>query len=530
MGLIASSLSATAAGAASVAAASPADVPPIATPTSNPTPSSFNIDAPPSPDFIRRAPQPRGELPLKRIVWKRCPDVRQLQCGHMRVPKFWNKRQKGTKNTIVLSLRRLPTTAKAKRPTLFTNPGGPGASGTEFLTNTFPAFTPLRSHYNIVAWDPRGVPTSKPLPRNCAPLSIEAKPTVGPFTWRQAGNWRYRATAKQVGSCFKANSSTKKWVSTNSVVRDLDAMRHAVGDKKLSYLGFSYGTRIGQTYLLTYPNRVRVMVQDGVMSPAATQDQLAQLQLRGATRGWRMLWRGLSPGIRSVYLKTQAYLQNNTIGSGATRTTRWTFWTLAINSARAKQTVADLPKNICVLGAAAGISSSACDPYTSSTVQQRNQTLRSIKRIATVPLASPLLQLVNCTDSRKLISRKAAENWSIRTAKYGGSEPAANQFAWTYVCAGLKKSSDPIPGLTKRTKIPQPPLIVNGVGDVATPYGGAVQAHKLLPKSRLITVDTTVHALSLLQGSRCVDKVILQYLKTTKLPKRNVKCPALPKT
>lgn len=488
------------------------------------------IDSPPNPNFVANSPTARGEVSSKRIKWRRCADAPQLQCGFLRVPKNWNKPRKGAKNTVTLALRRLPTTARAsKRPTLFMNPGGPGASGTQVLTGIAQSLQPLRSRYNVVAWDPRGVPSSTPLPRNCPTMPTSASPATGSYTWAKVFGTRYRQTAKQLQACIQANKSLAKWVGTNQVVRDLDAMRRAVGDKKLSYLGFSYGTTIGRTYQLKFPRRVRVMLLDGATDPSVNQNQDAPARMAGSTRAWKMLWRGLQPGVRSAYNEVTKYLQTKTIKTddGVT-VTRWLWWTAMINSGRTRSSVAALPVLICTYAKQINASNSTCANYVPSSVQSRSTASKILLRLARIPLSSPILQLVNCSDSRGNITNKTGSKWVQRTARAGGPAAAMNNLNFLAICAGKKTGWNSIPGLTKRTKLPKPPLIVNGIGDIATPYDGANRTHRLLTGSRLVKVNTTVHGISLITGSKCVDRVVLKYLNTAKLPKRNTSCGPLP--
>lgn len=467
----------------------------------------------------------RGEFKVRGLKWKACRDDRSIQCASMRVPKSWKNPKSGTKNTVVLDLRRLPTTSRAsKRPTLFMNPGGPGGSGTQTLTRLAPKFSPLRSSYNIVSWDPRGVPTSSPLPRDCPTFPMSMSPKFGKFSWSTSTKRNYSKVKQQLSHCIKVNKSLSRWVGTNDVVQDLDAMRKAVGDKKLSYLGFSYGTTIGRTYQLTYPNRVRVMLLDGVTGPAAAGSQNAQIRLEGASRGWKMVYNRLAPGVKRVYRGVEKHLQSQVISEAGKTMNRWEFWLSAINSLRNTAAQQSLPVLICSLGQDIDLTDPACNRITNRSSMSTASAIREVKRRARIDLASPILQLVNCGEQRSYLNSSQSASWVTKTARHGGAPPALSQITFANLCAGTSKGWNVLPGLTKKTKLPKPPLIVNGIGDMATPYGGAVNTYKLLPKSRIITVNTAIHGISLIMGSRCVNNVAIRYLKSTKLPKNNVRC------
>ena len=95
------------------------------------------------------------------------------------------------------------------------------------------------------------------------------------------------------GECAKRNDTTLPYLSTDAVVQDLDVIRQAVGDEKLTYLGFSYGTLIGSLYADRYPDRVRAMVLDGAMDPSMGLEQFRSGTGRGLREGADQLPRRL---------------------------------------------------------------------------------------------------------------------------------------------------------------------------------------------------------------------------------------------
>lgn len=487
-----------------------------------PSPASVDVDAPPPPS-TRLAGHVRGDLPIGSIRWTRCPDDPTIQCGSMRVPKFWSSPSRGT---VVLALRKLAALPRSGRaPSLFVNPGGPGASGTSLVTDYAQAFRPLRGKYNVIGWDPRGVPTSSPLPRNCPSMAAprETSPQTGWFSWSSATASRFNLNAPRLRSCLVANPVTKLWVGTNEVVQDLDAMRQAVGDAKLSYLGFSYGTTIGKAYLQRYPTRVGRMVLDGVTDPSNAWPQQLRGIERGARVGWQMLWDQLAPGVRNVYEAVVSRLQTQVISDGNTNIDRWTWWSTAINTARYSGAPELLSYFTCGVGSFISVTDPACDPYTRARLDP-GQVLPQVRHVAEVAQSSPLLQLVDCGDMRNPLRRSEVTSLVARTAGRTNPQVASDQLNFGMVCSGLKRAWDPLRAL-RRTRLTTPPLLVNGVGDVATPYGGAVQTNRLLPGSRLISVDTTIHGISLLNGSACVDAHVTRYLLRNRLPKQNASCP-----
>lgn len=160
---------------------------------------------------------------------------------------------------ITLALRRKPATATPRLGTLFVNPGGPGQSGRD-LVDRFRREG--LEQYDIVGWDPRGTGASTPV--ECfqgkdldAYTSIDMSPDDN--AEMQALVVMYRSFGQ---SCLEHSGRLLQHVSTEETVRDLDLLRHLVGDEKLNYLGYSYGTHIGALYAQLFPAAVGRMVLD----------------------------------------------------------------------------------------------------------------------------------------------------------------------------------------------------------------------------------------------------------------------------
>ena len=160
----------------------------------------------------------------------------------------------------------------AKIGSLVINPGGPGESGVQAaaaLVPTLPAS--IRERFDLVGFDPRGVASSTPAvwcnsdadnDRLRADPQVDYSPAGVARIEKETKDFVQRCVDK-MGKEFLAN------VGTADVVKDLDAMRAALGDDKLTYLGYSYGTRIGASYAEAFPQNVRAMILDGAVDPNA---------------------------------------------------------------------------------------------------------------------------------------------------------------------------------------------------------------------------------------------------------------------
>lgn len=225
---------------------------------------------------------PDGPFVSQRLHWRACADFGEagagvpsgVQCAFLVTPV--DPQRPGLGN-VASVLAKLPASG-VKKGTLFTNPGGPGVSGISsplsYFANSWSTSVAKRLHseYDIISLTPRGVAESVPALAcaNSAAYNAGNRSVEKYFEDPQ--------TASAVSLAFRqwSNSlcSPKELaarVGTHFVVEDLDIARQVVGDAKLNYLGFSYGTTIGGWYARTYPERVEMMILDGMT------DQLAGL-------------------------------------------------------------------------------------------------------------------------------------------------------------------------------------------------------------------------------------------------------------
>jgi pimeloyl-ACP methyl ester carboxylesterase len=206
-------------------------------------------------------------VPTPKLGWYACYET--AECATTWLPLDYDN-PKGAKTEIAVA-RIKAKDQKHKIGTLFLNPGGPGGSGVDialaapyFLSQT------LLDKFDIVGFDPRGIASSTNV--RCW-KSVKDQTAVlnemnVAFPWGKAEEKTYVDGAKKFGkACSTTGKPLTGSMSTAEVVRDMDVLRRAVGDKKLSYLGFSYGTAIGQYYANMFPDRFRAIVVDGVLDP-----------------------------------------------------------------------------------------------------------------------------------------------------------------------------------------------------------------------------------------------------------------------
>ncbi len=215
---------------------------------------------------------------MPELDWRSCGAGReQFECANAEVPTDYDRPRGGT---TTIALTRLPATDPTQRiGTLFVNPGGPGGSGVDFVQGFAPVFpAEIRARFDVLGFDPRGVARSDPA--TCFPTAEQEAAFLDRallFPLTPAEERRYTIEARMLGTACAATSPRRfRHISTANVARDMDLLRQAVGDRRLSYLGLSYGTYLGATYARLFPNRVRALVLDGTIDPreyAGTKDR-----------------------------------------------------------------------------------------------------------------------------------------------------------------------------------------------------------------------------------------------------------------
>lgn len=214
------------------------------------------------------------------LTWKRCEGT--FQCTTVKAPMNWADPAHASIN---LALIRSTSTGQ-KLGSLLVNPGGPGGSGYNFIRDSldFAVDKTLRSHYDIVGFDPRGTGRSsavscysKPSEMDTYLFDISPNP-IGSDAWIADG---LTSNAEFGKACLRYTGELLGFVDTVSAARDLDLLRAVLGDKKLNYLGYSYGTFLGATYADLYPHNTGRLVLDGAIDPKTTDFEVTETQAVG---------------------------------------------------------------------------------------------------------------------------------------------------------------------------------------------------------------------------------------------------------
>lgn len=218
------------------------------------------------------------------LEWQECDDPSAedpaLECATLRVPLDYDD---PAGDTIDLALVRVPAAEDREGAVLF-NPGGPGGSGFDYIAiggTSVVAALGLES-LDLIGFDPRGVDRSGGI--RCVSDEFQDEHLYvdqTPDTPEEQALKDETATAF-VEACKQKYGNTLRFYSTENTARDMDAIREALGDDRISFFGASYGTYLGATYATMFPDRVRGMVLDSVFEPNGdTIDQQYETQLVG---------------------------------------------------------------------------------------------------------------------------------------------------------------------------------------------------------------------------------------------------------
>ena len=223
---------------------------------------------------------PSSSVPTATSIdWSPCTTDSQLDCATFKVPYDYTGRTEGE---FTLKLVRHPAADPAKRiGTMLVNPGGPGFGGTFIPENADGYLSQdLLDRFDVVGWDPRGTGESKPFV-DCIDdydRYFSYDPTPSNDAERQA---MLDATKEFSAACDAKNHDILPWISTNNTARDMDRIRAALGEDRITYFGFSYGSELGATWATMFPGTVRAAVLDGAVDPEADYIQGGLDQAKG---------------------------------------------------------------------------------------------------------------------------------------------------------------------------------------------------------------------------------------------------------
>lgn len=489
------------------------------------------------------------DAPIPALQWRACNDGTGLRCARADVPLDYDR---PLGETISLKLVKRVATPKSGQPkigTLFVNPGGPGGPSSGVVS----IFARLlgdrvRQRFDVIGIDPRGIGGSAPVRCRIVDAAPPYPRRAFPMTAREVSS-RLRFDRYLRKSCRQGGNTILDHMTTADTARDMDLIRQAVGDEKLSYYGVSYGTYLGATYAAMFPDRVRAVIADGVLDPVAwatgrngagtrepfsarlgsgygaSEAMTSALEVCdrvGKTRcafagdaltKWRRLMNRFRQGpvrLSDGYLLHYADIVSYTLGG-------------LYNRASYRPLMRDL-RDLYRMTFDQTTATAAYGPSDSSRLRDRMaERERAVPYASYGPGFSPGFEAVACADT---VNPDDPEAWVAAGVRADRRGPWFGR-PWTWVsspCARWPGSdSDAYRGPFRRTTA-SPVLIVGNAHDPATPVSGAYALHRLFGNSRMFTLNTWGHGA--IGESRCVTDRFSAYLISGALPPEGSVCQA----
>jgi len=488
-----------------------------------------------------------GSAAVPKLHWGSCAaegeGLEAFQCTTAVVPLDYDK-PKGKQ--ITLALARLPASDPGRKiGSLFLNPGGPGGSGVDFLFGAGPFLysDEVRARFDLVGFDPRGIIRSTPL--RCFDSLEEAEaafftPFQFPVTRAEERLWIQtdRAVAR---ACAERGGPILDHMSTANVARDMDLLRRAVGDAKLTYAGYSYGSYLGSTYANLFPTKVRALVVDGVLDPVAWStgrgDQARTLPFSTRLRSAKGAYETLQEFLRLC----DAGGPNCAFSQGSPKRR---FDRLAKRLLRNPVEFPDgeggtfLVTYAELIGTTLGVLYDPAEwPGWAETLQQLDELTSPAATAASLQALKARLgarfqqeDYPNFVEGFPGVACSETHNPSNVGAWPRAARAQDRQFPyfgrpWTWFSSACEPwpgwDDDHFDGPWNHTTA-KPVLVVGNRFDPATPYHGAVTVDRLLPNSRLLTLAGWGH--TSLFASACIDAHVSTYLLTSRVPPKGTVC------
>lgn len=490
---------------------------PAATPG---TPNQSSSTPTPKPTDLPSTDPRLAKFYGQDLAWKDCG---RAECATLTVPLDYAAPDG---KAIKLAVLRVPAQDRDRRiGSLVVNPGGPGGSGVNFAAAGSLQFgNELSETYDIVGFDPRGVGLSQPL--QCLNTSqLDELLAFDPDPDDQAERDEMDQLIQGFGQgCLTKSGELPRHMSTKEVAQDMDILRGALGEKKLDYLGSSYGTLIGATYADRFPSHVGRFVLDGAIDPSLSNEQLALQQAGGFETALRAY-------VQDCVDAGDCFL-GDTVDAGVARIQQL----LAEVEKEPLPTSDDdrpLTEGLAMLGIWMPL---YVKEYWGQLSRALQQAIEDDRGSALLALADQYasrgpggyadnsmeaLYAVNCLDHGDYIQTKDVPSHFDQFLKVSPTFGRAFAFSLSTCANWPVKSGERTVALPAKGA---PPIVVIGTTrDPATPLRWAQALASQLESGRLITRDGDGHT-GFQRGNDCVDDAVEGYLINGKVPPENLMC------
>jgi pimeloyl-ACP methyl ester carboxylesterase len=467
----------------------------------------------------KHLPTSIAEYQSQKLTWSECYDT--FECSYLQVPVDYLNFKEGRFKLRVLRLK--AGNQRKKIGSLVINPGGPGASGVDYAYNAEFIFGPsLLEKYDIVGFDPRGIGASEPIRCLTNTQTDESFASDSKPDNQKELNALVKQMQQYVSRC-EAHTHNILHYSTADSARDMDLLRIALGEKKLNYLGVSYGTYLGTLYADFFPSKVGRMVLDGAISPIVTSTEQNLTQAIGFDSA-------LNAFIEDCYSRSNCALTKPIENA---RAQIIALFEGAAGKPLSSTTHRPVTESLVVLGTASALYDRATGwPQLRAALKQAFTGVG----VDFLALADEYAQrntdgtyngnesdaqfVIDCLDWKG--PRTTAE--IVSEAKVFATK--APVFGPYLAYSGLSCQFFPRLAIASPVikKISTTPILIVGTTrDPATPYSWALDLHKTLLSSRLISLNGDGHT-GFGHGSSCVDNAVDHYLLTGVPPAQDLAC------
>jgi pimeloyl-ACP methyl ester carboxylesterase len=498
----------------------------VAVPASAATATSTTSTAP-------TTTSPTGAGEQHAIAWHSCG--KGFQCGTLTVPVDYTQPDGAT---VGIAVSRHPATDSSHRAgSLVINFGGPGDPGATTLRD-FVSQVPseIRSRYDLVSFDPRGVGASRPVEcvTDAQSDALAAQdPTANSEADLPAFYNDSNAPVDLIQACIDRNGEWLAQIGTRNVARDLDRLRAALGERKLDYLGYSYGTVIGAVYAQMFPTDVGRFVLDSPVDMSYTAIE----ELENDASGFE---HALDAFLADCKARTACPFHSHGDPAGALRTLQQQFENgLTVRTEDSKGRVSSRRLGVGefytgIIAAlydrkfgwpalAAGLAEAQAGDGT--TLQLLADSYNGRDPNGHYDNISQVIGIILCDDRPDAVP------------SYADFVAEHDKLAAEYPFLGNLVGSTPV-GCDPRLPLPPPSetvgdvhvsnvppvLIVGTTNDPATPYAGAEDLQQRIEGSRVLTFESTEH--TAYTKSTCIDDAVDTYLESGKLPPVGMRCKA----
>ncbi|NLT31236.1 MAG: alpha/beta hydrolase [Propionibacterium sp.] len=495
-------------------------------PTDPNDPDQTETDAPVSPDRPKDVQipdvQPEGFVDApgggiegytgQQIDWQTCEDYSKFECATIAAPL---DHEDPDRQALSLFLLKAEATEEPKLGTIFVNPGGPGAGGSELAARFDREGL---EQYDIIGWDPRGTGQSTPVQCWQGEEMDAFTEIVGTPDDEEAFQELIEASKGFGQSCLEKSGELLMHISTQDTARDLDMLREMVGDEKLNYLGYSYGTELGATYAEMFPEKAGRMVLDGAVNITDDEDVV---QAMGFDRAFT--------NFAEWCVARDDCGELGSTPEEVTETTHALLDDLAVNPVpMGERTVT---QSIALTGIVVTLySESTWDYLRQALIYGKNGDVMMLQMLSDAynmrhadGTYEPLIHAfpaINCLDEADEGIDRAVQEWRETSEKAPIFGP---YFGADTVC-----TTWPVPAVEPLEKITaegaDPILVIGVTGDPATPYEFAQSMADQLDSGVLLTLEGEGHGA---YGSYdCIDDVVVDFFVDGTVPEDGMTCQA----